>query len=73
MKGLPETDLLKIKEFVRRLLTKPEERQEVYNPYKPLTREEVIERLASARKSAEAGRVMEAHQASANVREKYGL
>lgn len=38
-----------------------------------LTRKEVIEQLAIARKNAEEGRVMETHQASDNVRKKYGL
>ena len=44
-----------------------------YNPYKHLTREEIMEQLAIARKNAEKGHVMEARQASDNIREKYGL
>ncbi|SEA91029.1 hypothetical protein SAMN05216349_1515 [Oribacterium sp. KHPX15] len=48
-------------------------RKEMYNPYKPLTREEVIEQLAIAKKHADEGRVMEGHRASANIREKYGF
>lgn len=73
MRQLSETDLLKIKDIVSRLLTKSEERKEIYNPYKPLAREEIIEQLAQARKHADEGKVMDAHQASANVRKKYGL
>ena len=34
---------------------------EKHNPYKHLTREEIIEQLAVARKNAEEGHVMEAH------------
>ena len=36
-----------------------------YNPYKHLTREEIVEQLAIARKKAKEKHVMEAHQASA--------
>jgi len=73
MSTLPEKDLLKIKEFVSRLISKPEERTEMFNPYKHLTREEVIEQLAISRSHAEDGRTMDAHVASAGIREKYGL
>ncbi len=73
MKQLPENDLIKIKEYVSRLLTKPEERVETYNPYKPLTREEIIQRLDTARKHADEGKTMDAKLASANIRSKYGL
>ena len=40
---------------------------------KGLTREKIIEQLAIARKHAEEGYVKIAHQASAIIREKYGL
>ena len=70
---LPEADLLVINEFVKRLSSKTAVREERYNPYRHLTREEIIEQLAVARKNAEEGHVMEAHQASDNIREKYGL
>ena len=73
MKELPETDLLVINEFVKRLSAKEEIRKERYNPYKHLTREEIVGQLAAARKNAEEGHIMEAHQASNNIREKYGL
>lgn len=43
------------------------------NPFKHLTREEIVEQLAIARKNAEEGQVMEAHQASDNIKAKYGL
>lgn len=73
MNQLPETDLLLIHEFVRRFASKTEIKKEMYNPYKPLTREEIIEQLSIARKHADEGQVLDAHQVSANVREKYGL
>ena len=73
MKNLTEKDLLLIKEFINRLSQKNEIRNEAYNPYKPLSREEIIEQLAIAKKHAEEGKVIPAHQASANIREKYGL
>ena len=73
MQKLPEADLLVINEFVKRLSSKAAVREERYNPYKHLTREEIVEQLAVARKNAEEGHVMEAHQASVNIREKYGL
>lgn len=38
-----------------------------------MTREEIIEQLTIARKHADEGMVIEGHQASANIREKYGL
>ena len=71
--NLPETDLLLINEFIRRLRSKADIKKEMYNPYKPLTREEIIEQLSVAKKHAQEGKVMDAHQASANVRKKYGL
>ena len=36
-------------------------------------KEWLVEQLANARKNAEEGHVMDAHQASSNIREKYGL
>ena len=73
MKDMTESDLLVIKEFVKRLSSKADIRKELYNPYKPLTREEILEQLAIAKMHAEEGRVMDAHEASENVRAKYGL
>lgn len=73
IRDLPDNELLLVKEFIKRITSKDEIRQEMYNPYKPLTREEVIEQLAIAKKHADEGRVMEGHRASANIREKYGL
>ena len=72
MQNLPEADLLVINEFVK-LSSKEEIRKERYNPFKHLTREEIVEQLAIARKNAKEKHVMEAHQASANIRTKYGL
>ena len=62
-----------IKEFIKRINSKDEIRKEIYNPYKPLTREEIIEQLANAKKHANEGKTMDAHRASSNIREKYGL
>ena len=73
MRNLADEDLLLVKEFINRISSRKEIRQEMYNPYKPLTREEIIEQLAVAKKHAGEGKVMEAHKASANIREKYGL
>lgn len=73
MKQMPESDLLVVKEFVRRLSSKTEVRKEQYNPYVALTREEIIEQLSLARKQADSGMIMDAHVASNNIREKYGL
>ena len=73
MSGLNDADLLLIKEFIIHISSKEKFRQELYNPYKPMTREEIIEQLAMARKNADEGKVVEGHQASANIREKYGL
>jgi hypothetical protein len=73
IRDLPDNELLLVKEFIKRITSKNEIRKEMYNPYKPLTREEVIEQLATAKKHADEGRVMEGHRASANIREKYGL
>ena len=48
-------------------------RKELYNPIGLYTREEIIEQLEIARKHAYEGKVMDAKQASFNIREKYGL
>ena len=73
MMQLSEGDLIKVKEYLKKLLFYSEERVERYNPYTHLSREEIIQQLAVARKHAKEGKVMDAHQASANVRAKYGL
>ena len=49
-------------------MSKTEHRRELYNLYKPLTREEILEQLAIARKHAEEGRVVDAHEASNSIR-----
>ena len=46
---------------------------ESFNPYKPLSREEIIERLEIARKHADADMIKDAHTAVDQVREEYGL
>ena len=73
MQRFDDSDLLLIKEFVNSLSRKSGARQESYDPYKPLTREEIFEQLAIAKKHADEGRVMPAHQASRNISEKHGL
>ena len=73
LRGMPDNDLMVVREFINRLASKADIKKEMYNPYKPLTREEIIEQLATARKHADAGLVMDAHEASSNIREKYGL
>ncbi len=73
MRDLPDDELLLVKEFIKRITSKDEIRKEMYNLYKPLNREEVMEQLAIARKHADEGMVMEGHRASSNIREKYGL
>lgn len=67
MKQLPERDLLKIQAFVR--LFFPED----FNPFAPLTEEEIYAQLERSRKHAEEGKLKDARQVSANVRAKYGL
>ena len=73
LKDMPENDLMVIKEFVTRLSSKSEIRQEMYNPYKPLAREEIIEQLSIAKKHADEGKVMDAYEVSSSIRKKYGL
>lgn len=46
---------------------------ETNNPFHPMTREEIIEQLSIAHEHADKGMIMEAHKASANIRDKYGL
>ncbi len=73
IKNLPENDILLVKEFVSRLLTTSSEQKIASDPFKPLTREEVIEQLAIARNHAKDGKITEAHAASDTIRSKYGL
>ena len=73
LKGMPENDFMLVREFINRLASKEEIKKEMYNPYKPLTRGEIIEQLANSRRHADEGMVMDAHEASANIRKKYGL
>ena len=67
MKNLPEKDLLKIQAFVRLFLS------EAPNPFEPMSEEEIYLQLEQSRKHAEEGRLKDAIQVSASVREKYGL
>lgn len=73
LKGMPETDFMLVREFINRLASKEEIKKEMYNPYKPLTREEIIEQLATSHRHADERMVMDAHETSANIRKKYGL
>ena len=52
---------------------KQKDREENYYPYTPLTRVEIVEKLAVSKRHADEGRIMPAHQASTNIRNKYGL
>lgn len=76
LQKLPEGDLLKVKAYVSRFFSasaKESTEDTGFYPYKPLTREEIVSELENARVHAENGQVMDAHQASQIVREKYGL
>ena len=73
MKELSENDLLIVEEFVKKLTSKSEKLKESSDPFHPMTREEIIEQLTKAHEHADKGLVMEAHKASNNIREKYGL
>lgn len=73
MNNLPDNDLLLVKEFANRLIHKNEIKREMYNPYKPLTREEIIEQLNLAKKNADNGKIIDAQVVSNNIRSKYGL
>ena len=67
LQGLSDKELQKVNLYITRVLI-----EKVY-PYQQLTREELLEELKTAKEHAEQGRVMAAHTASSNVREKYGL
>ena len=43
------------------------------NPYTALSEEEILSKLAKARKQADAGQVKDADEMIANMRKKYGL
>ena len=73
MKELSDNDLLIAEEFMKKLTSKSEMVKESSNPFHPMTREEIIEQLAKAHELADKGLVLEAHKASKNIREKYGL
>ena len=48
-------------------------RKKACDPFIGLSREEIIEQLSDARFHADKGMVLDAHRASGNVREKYGI
>ena len=77
LQKLSEEDLVKVKAYISRLFSKQNAETAAteggFNPYKPLTREEIWDRLEHARKQVEEGKTMDALQAAKNVREKYGL
>jgi|GEM_PF-2237279 len=43
------------------------------DPFEPMSRDELMDKLAKSRKDAEAGRVRDARLISKEMREKYGL
>ena len=67
MKTLPEEDLLAIHSIVQRFMIKEK------NPYKPLSKEETLEKLARSRKHASEGKVVEPREAVREIKGKYGL
>ncbi len=73
MKDLSEKDLLDVMKFVKRLTNKYREEEEGFNPYKPLTREEILEQLRIARRQADEGKVLDPYKVVEDIREKYGL
>ena len=78
LEALPEADLRKVSVFIKKFFLTPAKSDDAarvasYNPYQPLTGEELFNSLEESRKRAEEGHVLDAHQVAANVREKYGF
>ena len=77
LQELQENDLMKVMAYISRFLLGEKNgsatTSEPFNPYKPLTREEIAERLEAARYHAEAGDITYANAAIDEVRKKYGL
>lgn len=69
MKALPETDLVKIQDFTRKLFQK----QRSNCPFSLKSRKDIYRELEVSRKQAAEGKCMEMGQALAEIREKYGL
>ena len=67
LETLPEEDLMAINGIVRRFVVKES------NPYRPLSKEETLEKLAKSRKHAEEGRLTDARQAVEEIRQKHGI
>lgn len=70
LSNLPETDLLKVQDFIRTFFTSD---TEAAGPYMPLKRDDIVHRLEEARNHVDEGYVNDAHHASDNVRARYGL
>ena len=69
MKALPETDLVKIQDFTKKLF----QRQQNNCPFPLKSREDIYKDLEISRKQTAEGKCMEMGQALAEIREKYGL
>lgn len=69
MKALPETDLVKIQDFTKKLF----QRQQNNCPFPLKSREDIYKDLEISRKQAAEGKCMEMGQALTEIREKYGL
>lgn len=67
LETLPEEDLIAINGIVRRFVVKES------NPYRPLSKQETLEKLAVSRRHAKEGKVTEARQAVGEIRKKHGL
>ena len=67
LETLPEEDLMAINGIVRRFVVKES------NPYRPLSKEETLEKLAKSRKHAEECRLTDARQAVEEIRQKHGI
>lgn len=76
MKSLPETDLLEIQNFTRKLFQRRESKtvdEAVGKFLKPMSREDIYRDLEVSRKQAAEGKCVEMGQALVEIRKKYGL
>ena len=78
LKEMPESDLQKVLAFIRETFSIVGERTSIEeiaeNPFRPLSEDEVFDRLEDTRIRVENGEPLyNAHYASSFVREKYGL
>ena len=69
LRTLPESKLMIIQNLARQFAQQPT----IENPYKPMSRDEILAELAASSEDIKQGKVYSAEESVSLIRDKYGL